>query len=163
MKIVWTKSKLPLSVGIRWLLEEDSSHVMFIFDDKFAVQSNLIGVQLGWASTVLKHCEIVHEMTFSLPLQDEETIYRSIMDNFDDEPYDFKAFAYFAWRGFLKKFFKKPMPTHSPYNSKGFLCVEIAKEIEWSTINPRLGFINAIALNITSPTKLYKYMVKSLS
>lgn len=163
MEIWWTKSKLPLSKAITWALDEDSSHVVFVFDRKFAVHSNLIGVNLAWASTVKKKCEIVHKMEFNLSLEHEEAIYRSLMDNFDHVPYDFKAFAYFAYRALLRKFFKIAIPVRSPFDGKGFLCLEIAKYIPWEKINPKLIALKHLDFSITSPSKLYKYMVKSLN
>lgn len=163
MKILWTKNKLPASVGIRWMLEEDSSHIVFVFDDKLAIHSNFMGFQIAWASTIRKHNTVVHELDFPMTLEQEEAVYQSLMNKFDDYGYDWKSFLYFTWRGILKKFLNKPIPTHSPYNGKGFLCVEVAKEIPWSRINPKLGFINLLSLSITSPTKLHKYMIKSLS
>ena len=72
---------------------------------------------------------IEHDLT----LEKEEIIYRSIMDKFDGQPYDYGAFLYFAWRVMLWKVWSEPLPKMNPWNSKTkFLCTEMAEALpEW--------------------------------
>lgn len=126
MKIIWTKSSLPLSKLIRWGLKEESSHIAIVFDDKIVFQSNLFGVHIDWFNSFKKKCTIVYEIEQKLPLEQEEAIYQAIINKDDGKSYDYKAFAYFIWCGILKKFFNKPLPAVNKWNNvDSFICVEL--------------------------------------
>lgn len=154
MKLIFTKGTSPLSWLIRHALDEPVSHFAIVFDEKFVVHSNLYGVQLKWFSTFTKHSEVVYEIPYNLSLQKEEEIYQSIMNRFDEAPYDWTAFAYFTWRALLLKFLKKPLPMTNPYGTKNsFLCTELANCLPGS-IYPKTE-----DLGITSPYALYKSVI----
>src|SRR3972149_5686290 len=115
MKLIWTKSKAPLSVLIRWGLNEPVSHFAIVFDDFLVFHSNLVGVHMVSMNRFLKStAQIVYEKNYAMVLEDEEAIYRAIISKHDGEPYDFGAFFYFIWRVLLHKFFKTPVPATNP-------------------------------------------------
>ena len=151
MQICFTKSKLPLSKLIRWLSGDPVSHVVIVFDDEFAIHSNLYGVQLNWYHTMLKHMTVVYTIDYKLSLKKEEEIYRSMLDNFDGRNYDWPAFMYLLWRGLLWKFFKKPLPIKSLWSDQdGYLCTEIAGKLpKWLT------GLETNDYSLVTPMKLY--------
>lgn len=127
------RSGLPLSRLIRWAFDTDCSHFAVCFDNKLVIHSDLLGVKLAWWNSFEKSHTIVHCLEFDLGLDKEELIYRSIMDNFDGDGYDFSAFLYFAYRAILWKIFTEPMPKVNPWNDKNkFLCTEVFQFLpEW--------------------------------
>jgi hypothetical protein len=127
MKLLFTKSNAPLSVLIRWALKEPCSHFVAEFDNRLMIHSNLLGVHLKWAPHFRKSATVVYEFEFRQSLEDEEQVYLSLINLTEGKPYDFGAFAYFAWRAFLWRFFGKEMPKRNPWGNKDhFLCTEIA-------------------------------------
>ena len=153
MKLLWVKSKLPLSRLIMWGLDEPCSHFAVMFDDKIVFHSNLTGMHIVWAKTFMKQYEIVFEMEHSPDLASEEEIYQGILDAYDGKGYDYGAFAYFFWRAVLKKFFKQPMPEHNPWGSKDrFLCDEVAQLLPDSICPPA---VKAMDLAMKSPYQVW--------
>jgi hypothetical protein len=152
MKLIWTKNKMPLSWLIRWGLDEPVSHFAIVFDDRLVFHSNLIGVHLKWYETFKKSQEIVFSIDIKLPLEQEERVYLDVIGTHDGRPYDYKAFFYFMWRGFLRKFFGNEMPKTSSMNeNKAFLCTELA----FALLNLLKLNEKELDLSITSPFQLY--------
>lgn len=130
MKLIWTKSKLPLSAFIRWGLKEPCSHVVIVFDNKIVFHSNLMGAHVEWFNTFKKHVTIIHEREYKLPLAQEESIYQGVIDKDDQRGYDYQAFGFFIWRAFLFRVFKTPFPAKNAWGSKnGFLCTGLASQL----------------------------------
>lgn len=131
MLLIFTKSSQPLSKLIRWGTDEPVSHFAIVFDDKLVFHSNLLGVHLEWFDTFKKHATIVYSISLRhTTLEEQEAVFRGIVDNFDGSKYDFKAFLYFAWRVFLRKCFNKELPKVNIWDDKhGFLCTELAKAL----------------------------------
>jgi hypothetical protein len=131
MKLIWTKSASPLSVLIRWALNEPCSHVAIVFDNKLVFHSNLLGLHIEWFNTFKKKVDIVFEKEYSMSLEQEEAIYQKIIDKEDGKYYDFRAFAYFAWRALLRKFFKIPLPSENKWQSvSADMCVEAIRYLD---------------------------------
>jgi hypothetical protein len=152
MKLIWTKNKMPLSWLIRWGLDEPVSHFAIVFDGRIVFHSNLFGVHLKWFDTFKKSQEIVFSIDIKLPLEQEEQVYLDIIGTQDGQSYDYCAFFYFMWRGFLRKFFGIPMPLKSFANQKkAFLCTELA----FAILNLLKLNEKDLDLSITSPFQLY--------
>lgn len=160
MKLLWTKSSLPLSKLIRWGLKEPTSHFVIVFDDKLAFHSNLSGTHIEWYNTFQKHCEIVYEINYPLPLDKEEEVYQNILNSYNEKSYDYPGFLYFIWRGILFRFFNKPFPTKNPWGKEdSYLCTELATTLpEW--LIPELKQIEDFSL--MSPYKLYCIVKKDV-
>lgn len=123
MKILFTKSSLPLSKLIRWGFNEPTSHVAIMFDNKLVFQSNLLGVGLEGIYRFQAAAEIVFTIDVPMNLKSEEQIYQNLLSQYDGKSYDFKAFAYFGYRVILKKLFGKPMPDKNSWQRPdAFLC-----------------------------------------
>lgn len=151
MKLIFTRSTAPLSKLIRWAFNEPVSHFAVVFDNKFVIHSNLYGVNLAWLNDFTKKSTIVYSIDMPLSLEKEEEVYRSLLDNFCGEHYDYKAFLYFAYRALLFKLFKTPLPRTNPFNTRGFLCTEMYGVLpKWLVPQPITD------LSITTPFILYK-------
>lgn len=155
MKLIWTKSDLILSKFIRFGLKTDCSHFALVFNSPaggLMFESNLLGTHPKFFKTALKHMTIVHEIDVLLPVEIENQIWDIVVDRYDDEPYNFKGFLYFCWRGFLKRFLGIPFPMKGLYDrSNGDLCVEVYKALTDAGVMPDLN----IDLSITSPHDLF--------
>lgn len=153
MKLLWVKSKLPLSKLIMWGLNEPCSHFAIMFDDKIVFHSNLTGLHIVWAKSFLKSYDVVFEMNFDMPLEREEEMYQGVIDAHDGASYDYGAFAYFFWRAVLKKFFGKPLPEHNPWGSKDkFLCDEVVQLLPDEICPPS---VKAMDLSMKSPYQVW--------
>ena len=156
MKLIFTKSKLPLSVLIRSFLNSDCSHFAIVFDVRGAglmFESNLLGTHPRFYKTALKHMEVVHELNLSLSLEQENDVWDEIVEKFDGRKYNYKGFAYFCYRAVLKKVFNKPLPPKNIFSQCGtYLCDQIFLA---------LGILTkeeiAIDLAMVSPQELYEY------
>lgn len=130
MKLIWTRSSLPLSVLIRTGLRTPVSHFGIVFDNGIVFHSNLLGTHIEWYGTFVKHCEVVFEIEYAMTLEQEEAVYRSILNTYDDHGYDFGAFAYFAWRAILYRTLGLPFPPRNAWESGDkFLCTELARTL----------------------------------
>lgn len=155
MRLIWTKSNLILSKLIRWGLNEDCSHFAIVFDSPaggLMFESNLLGTHPKFYKTAKKHCEIVHEIVLNVSVEVEDRVWDIVVDNYDDEPYNFGAFLYFAWRAFLYKAFKRPFPAVNKWSKPDtHLCDQLYDAVE-NIAAPNLN----IDLAITSPHKVYE-------
>lgn len=146
IRVMATRSSMPLSILIRKVFRTESSHIAVSFDDKEVYHSNLMGVHLlSWAH-FMRNAEVVESIRFvnSLPLEDEVWQAMTVREG---SRYDFLAFIYFAWRGLLSFFFGRPMPSRNPWGQReSFLCTEILSQLpHW--ISPSDG----VDLGITLP------------
>lgn len=158
MIIAFTKNSSILSKLIRWVFDEPCSHVVFVFDDKFVIHSNLLGLQFNWFKSFKKKNEIVAQIKLpELSTEKEEEVYQALLEEYDGSEYDFKAFWYFAFHALMFKLFKTPMPKLNPKNASGFLCTEIYGTLpEW--LVPKLNE----DLSIITPYQLYKSIDEAL-
>lgn len=149
MRLIWTKSKSPLSFVIRWAFNEDVSHFAIILDERIVFHSNLLGVHLQWFETFKKSSEVVYSLSLKTSEEKENEVYFELIKH-DKRPYDWGAFVYLAWRGFLFRFFSKPIPTgKNPLGSDRLdLCLELA-----SALKPVLNIRDN--LDMVTPFKLY--------
>ncbi len=153
MTIAFTKSSSILSKLIRWCFNEPVSHVVFVFDSKFVIHSNLLGVQFNWLKTFKKTNEIVIKKEYELSLEKEEEIYQELLEKHDQDEYDFRAFWYFAYCALCYKFFKTPMPKVNKRNGKGYLCTEMYENLP-TWLVPKVDK----DLSITTPYQLAQGM-----
>jgi hypothetical protein len=129
MKLIWSKSKLPLSVIIRAVTGEDCSHFAFVFETRGAgimFESNLIGTHPSFFKNSLKSHTIVHEIEIPLDMNTEDLIWDACVENFDGKPYDFLGIVYLGWRKLLLRFLGKPLPEKNKWSREGALfCDEL--------------------------------------
>lgn len=156
MTLVWTKSTSPLSVLIRWVFKEPTSHFGIVFDNGIIFHSNLLGTHVEWYKTFTKKNSIVFKKEFNMCLNEEEKIFQSLLNTYDDKTYDFKAFLYFSYRALLFKLFNIAIPLKNKWNNKdNFLCTELAGVLPDNLLN---NSIKNIDLSIITPYQLYLKM-----
>lgn len=160
MKFVVTKSKTILGKVITWGLDEPVSHFSLVFDQRFVISSNLLGVHLSWYKTLCQNSVSYYEIDMPLPLEKEEEVYLAIMNGFDGSNYDYDLFLKFIEAGIKKKLFKKPidLSKSSTQNNK-FLCTEIIQLLpDWlvsaDTKQKTLGLV--------SPWMLFNILVTEI-
>lgn len=153
MKLIWTKSSLPLSVAIRGLMQEPVSHFGIVFDNGIVFHSNLLGTHIEWYGSFIKHCEVVYQLDYPMSLEDEEAVYRKILNTYDEIGYDFGALLYFAYRAITHRLFNIPLPSKNEWASGSkFLCTELAGILPDNIVSASL---KAEDLSIVSPYQLY--------
>lgn len=159
MKLHFAKSDAILSKLIRWTFNEPVSHFAIEFDGKWIIHTDLMGVEVEWSDWFRNEHTIVSTLSpvKDLTLEEEEKFYQKALMSTPKKPgYDYGAFFYFAWRGFLFKVFGEKIPNTNPYQSHGaLLCTEEANFF---------GLLNADAtmdLSITTPWKLRDYFLST--
>jgi hypothetical protein len=163
MKLLWTRSKTPLSAMIRWMTDSDCSHFAIHFETLgLVLQSNLIGVHLAIVRDFVSVAEVIHFADVkNITPERESSICLLMMKEIAGRGYGFKALLYFAWRQFLKKFFNKELPEKNSWaDSREFLCTMIYDKIPDDVIPtfPRLDHAAMV-----TPHMLYEAILNSHS
>lgn len=139
MRFETSKNYLPLSKLIIWGTNSKSSHFLTVFDQKFLIHSNFLGVHPKWYNTFLKSNEIVESVEIECGLELEERIYKSLLDIEDSKGYDFPALIYWFYRGFLRKFFGIPVPKSNKWaSSKLLLCLAIYGKLPYEVTGSKI-------------------------
>jgi hypothetical protein len=121
MRMIWTKSNLPLSVFIRAICAQDCSHFAFVFDSPaggLLFESNLLGTHPKFFLTAKKHFEIIHEIEIVTTPEIENQIWDSVVNTYDGREYDFGGALYIGWRSLLNRFFGIPIPEKNKWSSR---------------------------------------------
>ena len=141
-----------------WGLEEDSSHfgILFEIDSPWPmVHSSGFsgGITAVSEKSFYESREKVAQYGIKMPQRTETEIYNKIMEKDRKEPikYDWRLFFWLVWRGFLLKFFRRPIPQVPEWHSPDAdLCSEIIKRIpvryrpwffEWGAVTPHRIYI----------------------
>lgn len=129
MKLVWSKSNLPLSVFIRAITGEDCSHFAFVFESSakgLMFESNLLGTHPCFYQSSLKTHTIVHEVDLPLDISVEDDIWDIVVEKYDGRGYDFLGALYLGWRKLLQRFLKLPLPEKNKWAQPGqYFCDEV--------------------------------------
>ena len=153
MTILGVNSPLTMSSVIRWALGSSCSHIAILFDDKWVIHSSVLGVETNWYNTFMKHHSVVLWRSYDLSLEEEEAIYRDILDKYDDFSYDWSGAAYFGFRALLNKLFKIPLPKSNPSKSKsGLLCVTLIEKLPSRFLKRSLDF------SIVAPEQIFEVL-----
>lgn len=123
MKLIWSKSKMPLSVVIRLITGEDCSHFAIVLYDgkpgEIMFESNLLGVHPSFFQSALKTHTIVHELSYAWSQQLEDIVWDRMVAQYDGRPYDFTGALYLGWRTLLLRFFGIPKPMKNKWAISG--------------------------------------------
>jgi hypothetical protein len=151
MKLVWTRSKLPLSRFICWGLNEPVSHMAVVMDQKIAFDASFSGADWNGYKKHFEGREVVFELECELGSAQEELVYDKL-NEVEGSRYDYTAFAYFLFRATLYRLFKIAMPTRNKWSVKrAYLCVGVMSALPGS-VTMGVDFKNA---EILSPYKIY--------
>jgi hypothetical protein len=151
MKICGTSNNMPFSKLIRSALGEKSSHLILIFSNGIAIQSNPIGIHTVWDKTFRLHNQIHWEIDVQTTTYQEFDIIKNIMDDHDEEDYDWLAFIYYAFCLLKMLLFKIPIPKENLWQRENAsLCVALpSKTPKWF-----LGNMSESILEMASPDSL---------
>lgn len=126
MRLVFTKSNLPLSKLIRWVTKEDCSHFLFVFDNGLAFESNLLGTRPVFFVPDERHFVIVHELKVSCPQEIEDKIWKSVINNYADRKYDYTGFLYLGLWILISRITGLKKPVRNKWSRKGtYFCDEL--------------------------------------
>lgn len=129
MKLVWSKSTLPLSVLIRAITGEDCSHFSFVFESAakgVQFESNLLGTHPKFWANSKKDLTVVHEKNLNLSIEVEDQIWDIVVEKFDDRPYDYLGVIYLGWRLLLERLFGIPRGSKNKWAQPGmFACDQV--------------------------------------
>lgn len=129
IKLMWTKSSLPLSKLIMWVFKEPCSHFAIAFDDHFVFHSDLLGSEATFYKWFLNSHTLVHSIILNPGIEIEDQVWDLIVEKFDrPKKYDFGAFIYFGLCGLAHRIFGRPMPKKNIWaSSTAYLCEEIVE------------------------------------
>ena len=163
MKYLFVKSDKIGSKIIRWGLKSQSSHFAVCFDEDMGPGCGIVfhsygskGTHLLWLSDFLQTYQVVYAVEPFEPT--EESVYRAILSQDRGQGYDFKALLWWAWRGFLARFFGIPIPSSNSWQQNGYaLCTKLAEgPLKLSGMD-----LTGIDFEMISPDALYKKMIDS--
>lgn len=134
MKLIFTKSKLPLSLLIRAITGEDCSHMALVFESRsggIMFESNFLGTHPKFFRNASKHFTVVHALEIPMTVEQEDHAWDTMVDAFDGKNYDFGAAIYLGWRILLYRWFRRPVPKVNCWQTKGaFFCDEVYQILE---------------------------------
>lgn len=156
MRIIETRGTSILSRMIVWALGCKGSHILFSFDDdKWIVQSNLLGVNIRLYKNFMKGVTIVDSVEYKLDLLEEESIFQALLEQTSEDEYDWPGFAYFCLCALRYKLFKINLPTTNAWGQAHMeICTEMIRRLPpWLTNLP-----TGLDLGITTPDQAMKIL-----
>jgi hypothetical protein len=139
MRLVWTKSSLPLSVVIRAVTGEDCSHFAFVFESAakgIMFESNLLGTHPKFWANAQKHLTVVHEIDLPMSTEDEDRLWDIVVQHYDGKSYDFLGIVYLGLCVLRERLFKIKRPNSNAWaSSDKFFCDEIYAAINQLGLN----------------------------
>jgi hypothetical protein len=98
----------------------------------------------------MNQCKVVFSIDLKMPQEEQDLIYERL-PKLQSSKYDYGAFLYLGWRGFLKFLFNRPLPTQNKWATKdAYLCTELAHLFRKYLKDP------GVDLGMVTPDKLYK-------
>lgn len=131
MKVLFTKSKLPLSTAIKAVTGEPVSHVALEFPELgIVVQSNLLGINVEWSSYFREKCTVVYELDNGVTdLQSDFAKLTEQMDALENDFYDFFALVFVGLAILANRYLKTPMPKQNAWHiANTYMCTEFVTE-----------------------------------
>lgn len=132
MKLIWTKSNLPLSLLIRAVTGEDCSHFAFVFESQakgLMFESNLLGTHPRFLETEFKsrwRFTIVHQRDIPMTPEMEDAIWDRVVSRFDGKGYDYGGAIYLGWWKLLNRLFGVALPKTNKWASDDlYFCDEV--------------------------------------
>jgi hypothetical protein len=129
MKLLWTKSSLPLSSVIRFCTGNDCSHFSIVFESPgggMMFESNFFGTHPTFYKTAMKSHTVMHEIEVKLPAATEDALWDLWVDKFDGLGYDFFGALYLGLMCLRERWFKIPRPkTNKWAKNNSYFCDEI--------------------------------------
>jgi len=130
MKILFTRSKSPLSWLIRAVTREPVSHCAVLYNGLVA-HSNLLGLHLTGENHFRETTEVVYEVTIpSIDQHEDHQKFWKLLDEEEGSLYDFGALLFLGFCLILRSIFKIPLPKSNLWAASGmFVCTEWVTEV----------------------------------
>lgn len=127
--LLFTKSGKIGSRIIRWGYGGKTSHFAIGLDNRISFESTFGGTKVDWLESFYERAEPVYFILLDfLTLEEEELIYRELIQTKRDKGYDYLGLLYLSLKAIFYKIIGKTMVTGSnPWaDANRYLCVEIA-------------------------------------
>ena len=130
MKLIWSKSKSPLSLLIRTITGEDCSHFAIVLYDgkpgEIMFESNLLGTHPCFYQNSMKTHTLVHQVDVPCDQAVEDKVWDTVVKKFDGKGYDFLGVLYLGWRKILYRALRSPIPAINKWASPHrYFCDEL--------------------------------------
>lgn len=133
MRLIWTKSSLPLSVFIRAITGDPCSHFAFVFRSAakgLMFEANLFGTHPKFYQNARARFDEVHVLDISLPIELEDAIWDIVVQKYDGKKYDYLGAMFLGWSKLKHRLFKTPLPVYNLWaDENNFFCEEIASAL----------------------------------
>lgn len=129
MKILWTRSKLPLSKLICNVTQEPVSHCAISYHG-IVIHADFLGVRLSEEAIFRSSHEVVFEK--EVEGEDNEKKILELLNKYQGHFYDFGALLFLGFSLLLRHYCKIPLPKSNLWQSSGmFICTEwVSKFVE---------------------------------
>jgi hypothetical protein len=130
MRILISKSTLPLSVLIRGVLGSKASHFLIVFDSPdggLVFESNLLGTHPKFWKTDASTLTIVDELDVTMTAEQEDKVWDTVIDQMDGKPYDWGAFFYMGLAYIAHRLWGRAVPTKNAWAQPNtYVCLQVA-------------------------------------
>lgn len=148
MKLVWLKSTEPLSVVIRFITGQDCSHFAFVFESAaqgLMFESDLLGTHPEFYTTEMKNHTLIHSMDLPLTVEQEDTVWDLVVQQYDGHAYNYLGALYLGWRYILKRLFKIPLPAQNRWATPGtYFCDQVYEVLNQIPGVPQVNVMNGM-------------------
>lgn len=128
IKLLWTKSKLPLGPLITWGLDEPVSHFAVEFFGKIVIHSNFYGVHPTLSPDFYKWSKVVYQKEYATGDDYAARLFVSILNNYWGKKYDWKWFWGLVRHALVYKLTGRPIPDEIKTRSRDkYLCTEVVE------------------------------------
>lgn len=160
MRLYFTARKNIGSKLIRWATDGDVSHVAIGFGGA-VFHSTEHGFMHQDFKSFSEKFEIKKTLEHDIPDESALLAFTGMMPK--RASYDYSAFAFFAWCVFKYRFLDIPLPNKNLWNTRGYLCTEMAGVA--SDVSELMGYgkilDDKIDLAITSPIELFYLLLEN--
>jgi hypothetical protein len=133
MRIIISKSTLPLSVIIRGVLGSQASHFLLVFDSPaggLVFESNLLGTHPKFWKTDASSLTIVDELDVVMTPKQEDLIWDTVVDQMDGKGYDWGAFFYMGLAYIAHRLWNRDIPAKNKWAKPNtYVCLQVAQAL----------------------------------
>lgn len=133
MRLIISKSTLPLSVLIRAVLGTKSSHFLIVFDSPaggLVFESNILGTHPKFWKTAQKSLTVIDELEVEMTVKQEDVIWDTVVDQMDGKGYDWGAFFYLGFSHIANRLWGREISKVNKWaKSNTYVCLQVAQAL----------------------------------
>jgi|GEM_PF-3055818 len=153
MRIIISKSTLPLSVLIRGVLGSKASHFLIVFDSPaggLVFESNVLGTHPKFWKTDQKTLTVIDELEVIMTSKQEDVIWDTVVDQMDGKGYDWGAFFYMGLAYIAHRLWGHNIPKVNKWAKPGtYVCLQVAQ-----SLIPYFPQLQAVDVSMMTPDQL---------